>query len=97
MSRKRLLPPSRIKYAYENPTIGIHVTREEREALRALSEESGLSASQLVKQTLGILKADIDAVRAHCVQQGITKGTSIGRREGRHEGFAEAKILLKNL
>jgi len=88
MSRKRQ-PPSRVRYAYENPTIGIHVTREERELLRTLSQESGRSVSQLVKQALSILKADIDAIRTHCLQEGIAKGKRIGRAEGRREGNAE--------
>lgn len=89
MSRKPQ-PPSRVKYAYENPTIGIHVTRQEREFLGTLSQKSGRSVSQLCKQALGILKTDIDSVRTHCLQEGHATGKRVGRAEGRREGYAEA-------
>jgi hypothetical protein len=88
--RKRTQPPSRVRYARDHPAVGVHVTLEERQLLRTLSEESGLSVSQLVKQALGILKADLDAVRQHGVQEGIAKGKREGRAEGRREGYAEA-------
>jgi hypothetical protein len=88
--RKRTQPPSRVRYARDHPTVGIHVTLEELQLLKTLSGESGLSVSQLVKQALGILKADIDGVRKHCVQEGITNGRREGRAEGRREGYAEA-------
>jgi predicted DNA-binding protein len=92
MSRKRQ-PPSRIRYAEENPTIGIHVTREERERLRTLSRHTGLSVSKLVKHELHILEANIETVRKHCLEEGIAKGQRIGRVDGRREGYAEAMAL----
>ena len=93
--RKKHQPPSRLRYAATHPTIGIHVTLEEREVLRTLSETTGLSVTQLTKQALGVLKADVEAVRKRGMQDGIRKGKAAGRTEGyaqgRSEGYATAK------
>jgi hypothetical protein len=93
--RKKHQPPSRARYAASHPTIGIHVTREERELLRTLTENTGLSATQLTKQALGILKADLEAVRKKCLQEGMRRGKVAGRTEGytegHNDGYAEAK------
>ena len=93
--RRRREPPSRVRYAATHPTIGIHVTLEERELLRTLSANSGLSVTQLAKQALSILEADLEAVRKKCLQEGIGKGKALGQKEGytegRRDGFAEAK------
>jgi hypothetical protein len=93
--RRRRLPPSRVRYAATHPTIGIHVTLEERELLRSLSANSGLSVTQLAKQALGILEADVEAVRKKSLLEGIRKGKALGHQEGyaegRRDGFAEAK------
>jgi hypothetical protein len=93
--RRNHQPPSRARYAALHPTIGIHVTLEERELLRTLSGSSGLSVTQLTKQALGILRADIEAVRKKGVIEGMRKGKAAGRTEGyaegRGDGYAAAK------
>jgi len=88
--RKRPQPPSRIKYAKAHPVIGVHLTLDERELLRTLSQKSGLSPTTIVKQALGILDTDMEVVRQHALQEGIAKGKRTGRIEGRREGYAEA-------
>lgn len=94
MRRKRL-PPSRMKYAEENPTIGIHVTREERERLRTLSRQSGNSVTQTVKQMLGLAEKDVAPIRENSFREGFAEGEKTGVAKGRKLGFAEATAIYR--
>jgi hypothetical protein len=94
MNRKRQ-PPSRMKYAEENPTIGIHVTREERDRLRTLSKQSGHSVTQTVKQILGLMEKDVAAIREHSFREGFAEGEKTGFAKGRKLGFAEAAAIYR--
>ena len=79
MSKPNNQPPSRQRWAAAHPTIGVHVDVETYAKLVELRQRSGLSFSQLVRQTLGVVEMDVATV----------EGSSFER--GWEEGYAEAQ------
>jgi|HubBroStandDraft_4_1064222.scaffolds.fasta_scaffold01251_7 hypothetical protein len=74
MATRKPKPPSRRRYEEENPTIGVHVPREVRARLVALSHRSGLSIGKLVQQLLGVAEKDIESIREKCRKEFYAEG-----------------------
>lgn len=54
MSRKRRVPPSRVRYEQQNPTVSIRVSRELYDRLRALREQSDRSLGDILREAMGV-------------------------------------------
>ncbi len=87
---RRRQPPSRARYAALHPTIGVHTTREMRERLVALRQQSGLSFAQLIVTALGQIELDVAGAMSRGRQAGHTDGFRSGFAQGRENGQAEA-------
>jgi hypothetical protein len=74
MSPPRHQPPSRVRYAAEHPSIGIHLSIEDRERAVALRERSGLSFAQLFRQSLERVELDIAPVEETALTRGYEYG-----------------------
>lgn len=57
MTRKHV-PPSRLKYERNNPTISCRVTQEELRKLREIQQKTGRSLAQVLRQHLGLQLAE---------------------------------------
>jgi hypothetical protein len=80
MKQRKAPPPSRVRYAADHPTIGVHPDRETYAKLRELRERSGLSLGRLVQQALGVVEMDVAKVEATVFERG------------RRSGYAAAKV-----
>ena len=75
-------PDARVRYAEAHPAITIHLPdRETRAKIDELSERSGLSKGQLVKQALGVAEHDFDAEYEAAYSRGYADGSRAGRAE----------------
>jgi len=57
MTRKHI-PPSRLKYERNNPTISCRVNQEELRKLREIQRKTGFSLAQVLRQGLGVQIAE---------------------------------------
>ena len=90
-SKRRHVPPSRLKYEASHPTISIRVDRELYDELKALKDTTGLSVAQVLK--IGREKAQIatDEGYEKGHRMGFEKGQRQGLHKGRMEGFESAE------
>ncbi len=83
---KRKLPPSRIRYEQNNPTVSCRVPLEVYERLQAVREAEGKSFADLLKIGLEIVEPKIKTAR---------KARTEGFDEGYEEGYADAEHKYK--
>ena len=90
-SKRRHVPPSRLKYEASHPTISIRVDRELYDELKALKDTTGLSVAQVLK--VGLEKAQTSTGEAHekGYRMGLQMGQKQGIQKGKIEGFEAAK------
>jgi len=62
MKETRHLPPSRIRYERNHPTVSFRVTLDERRRLEAFMKKTGQPLRAVVVQTLGLLEARIEKI-----------------------------------
>lgn len=54
MSPKRHVPPSRIRYEQQHPTVSVRVSQPVYDRLKALRERSGKSLGDILREALGV-------------------------------------------
>ncbi len=77
MAPKRRVPPSRVRYEQQNPTVSIRVSREMYDRLKTLREQRNKSLGDGLREALG-------------VQEPATRA---GYIRGYGSGYAEAEQL----
>ena len=71
MSRRRHVPPSRLRYEQENPTISVRVTLDLYTQLKAIKEQGGLSVGDILREAMG--------VQVNSVQVAFDRGNKQGK------------------
>jgi hypothetical protein len=79
MKQRKVQPPSRVRYAADHPTIGVHIPTATYEKLLELRKRSGMSFGQLVLQALGVVEMDIAEVEANAFERGRRSGYAAAR------------------
>ena len=71
MARKRKhVPPSRLRYEYENPTVSVRVSRQLFEELRALKARSGKGVGDVLREAIGAQAATVGDAYQHGFRDG---------------------------
>jgi hypothetical protein len=81
MTRRKQPAASRVRYAADHPTIGVHVDKETYEKLLELRKRSGMSFGRLVLQDLGVVEMDIAKVEANAFERGRRSGYAAAKAE----------------
>jgi hypothetical protein len=66
-------PPSRIRYEQNNPTISFRVDRDTYDLLQQRLKDLGVSFAGFVKESLGLIHADIDEVKQAAWDEGYSQ------------------------
>ena len=84
------VPPSRLRYESNNPTISIRVSQELREELEELKIATGFSMSDILKVGLDKMKPDAEA----SYERGLSDGYEMGYEGGKEEFEVKATCLV---
>ncbi len=82
-SKRRQVPPSRLRYEASHPTATVRVARELHNELKRLRETAGLSMAEVLK--VGLEKAQAST------QKTYEKGFKAGKKAGRQTGYRSGK------
>ena len=75
------VPPSRLRYESNNPTISIRVSQELKEELEELKITSGLSLADILNAGLEKLKPDVDQFYDQGLKEGYEMGYEMAEEE----------------
>ena len=81
MKQPKAQSPSRVRYAADHPTIGVHVPKATYEKLLELRKRSGMSFGQLVLPALGVVEMEIAKVEANAFERGRRSGYAAAKAE----------------
>ncbi len=82
------IPPSRIRYEQDHPTISFRVSKDLYDEVKQFSTQNHLSFGDFVRIALDKQKVSYAHVHDQAYDAGIAKGKSMGY----NEGFAAGKI-----
>lgn len=80
------MPPSRIKYEQNHPTVSFRVTKELYDRLEEVKKAEGESTADVLKVGVGLLNVKVSEEKEARTQ---------GREEGFNEGYEMAEDLYK--
>lgn len=73
MDKKRHVPPSRLRYEQQHPTVSVRVSRELYERLQALKRDGGKSLGDILREAVG--------VQARSARAAYSRGYNTGYAE----------------